>query len=271
MTALAGQVVILTGATGGFGRAAARALAQAGADLLLTARDRAALDELADALRGGPARVRTFPADLTDQCAADDMAAEALRCFGGVDALVNNAAVLGPTGLTWELDEAAWWQTMETNLRGTMRCCRAVLPTMIARGGGRIVNIASNAGRTRWPLLSAYSVSKGAVIKLSENLAQELARHGVAVFAYHPGLLNTGLTTRAAGAKGDQPPLPAPAAAWVRRQLLAGAQTPLSTAAATLLHLLDGAADRLSGRYLTADEDIPALVRAAIELNGSPR
>ena len=100
---------------------------------------------------------------------------------------MNNAGVGGPFDYSWEADADSWWRTLEVNVRGTYLCSRAVLPGMIRRGGGRIINIASHAGVFRWPTASAYSVSKAAVIKLTENLAVEVKRHNVSVFAFHPG------------------------------------------------------------------------------------
>src|SRR5215207_6780088 len=95
----------------------------------------------------------------------------------------------GPVGPTWEIEPDRWWRTMEVNLRGTLLCTQLVLPEMVHRRRGRIVNISSHAGVFRWPLVSAYSVSKAAVAKLTENLARETHRHGVSVFSVHPGLL----------------------------------------------------------------------------------
>jgi NAD(P)-dependent dehydrogenase (short-subunit alcohol dehydrogenase family) len=254
MTGLRGTTVILTGATGGFGRAIARTLAEAGAGLVLTGRRRNVLTEVARGLRDTGAVVRTVPVDLADASAMEPVAAEALRCFGRIDALVNNAGVFGPLGPTWEIDGRDWWQVMEVNLRGTLSGCRAVLPHMTARGHGRIVNITSNAGHARWPLASAYSVSKAAVGKLTENLAAEARRHGIMTFAYHPGLLDVGLTKSYDKLVEQYGPVAEPIAAWITRRLEGGEDTPLRSAVAALVSLLDGSADHLSGRYVTVHD-----------------
>jgi NAD(P)-dependent dehydrogenase (short-subunit alcohol dehydrogenase family) len=252
VTGLRGEAVIVTGATGGFGRAIARRLADVGANLVLTARCRDQLADLAHTdLRG--TTVRTVPADLADAAAMEPVAAEALRCFGRVDALVNNAAVFGPLGPAWDVEGRDWWHVMEVNLRGTLSGCRAVLPHMTTRNRGRIVNIASNAGHTRWPLASAYSVSKAAVTKLTENLAVEARRHGVSVFAYHPGLLDIGLTETRGTLVDRYGHAATPVVTWLDQQILDGATTPLTVAVDGVLTLLDGSADHLSGRYVTAD------------------
>ncbi|SDD57514.1 SDR family oxidoreductase [Actinokineospora iranica] len=259
LAGLTGSTVVVTGAAGGFGRAVSRALAQAGARVVLTGRDPDALDRAAAGL-GVPAdRVLAVPGDLTDPAAMDRVAAAALRRFGRVDALVNNAAVFGPLGPTWTLDERSWWHAMEVNLRGVLRGCRAVLPHMTAHRAGRIVNVVSSAGRTRWPLASAYSVSKAAVITLTENLAVELRRHAVSVFAYHPGLLDVGMAEDPHRFAERHGPAARAIAAWLRDQADSGGLTPLRTAVTTLALLLTGAADPLSGQYLTARDALAAL------------
>jgi NAD(P)-dependent dehydrogenase (short-subunit alcohol dehydrogenase family) len=106
--------------------------------------------------------------------------------LGPIDLLVNNAGISGPTGPAWEVPEQDWWSSVEVNLRSVELCSRLVLPEMVDRGRGRIVNVTSQAGAFRWPLASAYSVSKAAVIKFTENLGVETRRHGISVFSVHP-------------------------------------------------------------------------------------
>src|SRR4029077_12977380 len=91
------------------------------------------------------------------------------------------------------VDATSWWRTMEVNLGGILVCTRLVLPDMVARHHGRIINLSSQAGVHRWPLVSAYSVSKASVVKLTENVAREVSRFGINVFSVHPGLLSIGL------------------------------------------------------------------------------
>ncbi|MCX2954721.1 type I polyketide synthase [Lentzea sp. NEAU-D7] len=254
---LAGTTVLLTGATGGLGQLFARELADAGANLVLTGRDQAALDELADAI-GGPALA--LVADVTDGTALTRAVERAEQEFGAVDVLINNAGVGGPAGPLWEVDEDHWWQAMEVNVRGTARACRAVLPGMVERGRGRVINIVSSAGKHRWPHVSGYSVSKAAAIKLGENLAPELAGTGVSVLSYHPGLVDLGLTRRQleAGQTGDRH-LDG-VGAWMADQRDSGRFTEPEVSSEMLVKLVSGEADALSGSYLTPEDDLDRLL-----------
>jgi NAD(P)-dependent dehydrogenase (short-subunit alcohol dehydrogenase family) len=130
---------------------------------------------------------------------------------------------------------------------------------MLERGRGRVINIVSSAGHDRWPGASAYSVSKAAVIKVAENLAREVRDRGVAVFSFHPGLLDVGLTR----AHLDHGPVGNPSSdriwKWLRDQRDAGHFTSYDRVAHSILLLADGTADVLSGRYISVDDDIPAL------------
>lgn len=130
---------------------------------------------------------------------------------------------------------------------------------MIARRAGRIVNIVSHAGVHRWPSCSAYSVSKAAVIKLTENLAVELSGKGVSVFAFHPGLLAIGLGEQAIAMQAAPGSPAGRAAGWVRSEIAAGRSAEPEQAAARLVELALGQADSLTGRYVTVSDDLRAL------------
>ena len=186
---LRGSVALVTGAGRGVGQLVARTFADAGAAVAMVARS---ADELAHTVElisatGGVAAAAV--ADVTDAAGLAAAVADLRHQLGPVDLLVNNAGILGPAGpaVGARLDE--WWTTMDVNVRGLVLATQLVLPDMVAAGRGRIINITSQAGVHRWPLASAYSVSKAAVVKLTENLALETRRHGVGVFSVHPGLL----------------------------------------------------------------------------------
>lgn len=199
-------------------------------------------------------------ADVTDSTALVSAVERAEQEFGAVDVLINNAGVGGPAGPMWEVDEDAWWQAMEVNVRGTLRACRAAVRGMVERGHGRVVNIVSSAGKHRWPNVSGYSVSKAATIKLGENLAPELEGTGVSVLNYHPGLVDLGLTRKQleAGETGDS--RFEGVGAWMADQRDGGRLTDPEESARLLVRLVFGEADALSGSYLTPEDDLNRLL-----------
>ncbi|GGY03053.1 polyketide synthase [Streptomyces minutiscleroticus] len=258
---LKGRTVLLTGATGALGQLFATAMAEAGANLVVTGRDVGTLDRLAHELREQRAEVLALPTDLSDRDAMPRLLAAVGERFDAVDVLVNNAGVTGPAGPLWETDDDAWWHAMEVNLRGSTRACRAVLPGMIEQRGGRVINVVSSAGKHRWPLVSGYSVSKAALIKLGENLAPELEGTGVTVFSYHPGLVDLGITQRQieGGVTGER--WSDEVRAWLLAQRENRRLVDPGRSARMLVRLAAGEADPLSGQYLTVDDDIATLLR----------
>ena len=252
-------VVLVTGAGRGIGQTVAEAMAGQGAAVALVARSG---DELADVVRrieanGGTAAAAT--ADVRDPEAIAAAVDDVERRLGPIDVLVNNAGVLGPIGPLWELDTDAWWTTIDVNLRGILLCAHLVLPGMVARRHGRIINVTSQAGAHRWPLVSAYSVSKAAVVKFSENLAHETGRHGVSVFSVHPGLLPIGLSaTMAAHAPTSR--YEDHIRSWALTELDEGRGATPEQAVELILRLAAGHADSLSGRHLSVHDDLDALL-----------
>jgi NAD(P)-dependent dehydrogenase (short-subunit alcohol dehydrogenase family) len=208
----------------------------------------------------------SVPLDVTDPRAVE-MAVDAIqRRLGPLSLLVNNAGVWGPLASIAEVDPGEWWRTMEINLRGSLLCARAVLPGMIAGSSGRIINISSHAGVYRWPHASAYAISKTALIKLTEHVAAETKGQGIAVFAVHPGLVRIGLTEVAMGISAPAESSAGRVAAWVREQVEADQDVPPERGADLVVALASGRADVLSGRYLTVDENLDALVAQAAEI-----
>jgi NAD(P)-dependent dehydrogenase (short-subunit alcohol dehydrogenase family) len=248
---LAGQVALVTGGSRGIGRVLAQSLAAAGAAVAVTARSQDQLAETVALVQRQDGRALAVPADVANDADVNRMVAEVTRTLGPVDLLVNNAGLWGPIAPLWEADPDDWWRTMEIHVRGSFLCMRAVMPGMVARGRGRIVNMASNAGVHRWPTCSAYSVSKAAVVKLTENVAYESRRHGVSVFAFHPGISTIGLTDQAMAMQATPGSVADRAAGWIRQQVTDGQAVPPERAAESILTLASGRADALSGRYLT--------------------
>ena len=261
-------VVLITGASRGIGRATAVRFVAAGARVALLARSEAGLEETLAAVRDAGGEGLSLTADVTDERAVTRAQREIEDSLGPVDVLVNNAGLGGPAGELWQVDHAEWWETVEVNLRGTYLCTRAVLPGMVERRQGRVVNVVSNAGAHRWPYFTAYAVSKGAVIKLTESLAAETRDHGVAVLAVHPGLVRAGLTDNALG-EGPRPPagsLQERVRSWFEREVAEGRSVSVDEAAAFLVDLGGGRADALSGRYIAIDDDLDALIERADEV-----
>ena len=172
---LAGQVAIVTGGGRGIGKAIAMGLAKAGAYVAVIARSADQLAETVSQIRQIGSRAISITADVSDPRAVEGMVVEIEESLGPVDLLVNNAGLAGPIGPIWESDPDEWWRCLEVNLRGPMLCSRAVLPGMITRGRGRIVNVASGAGTLAIPYLGAYVTSKTALIRLTEIIALEAA------------------------------------------------------------------------------------------------
>jgi NAD(P)-dependent dehydrogenase (short-subunit alcohol dehydrogenase family) len=254
------SVALVTGGGRGVGRLVARSLAASDAAVGLVARSAGELAETAG-LIGEAGHVAAWAvADVGDAAATGDAISRLRDQLGPIDLLVNNAGVSGPHGPAWEVDPDRWWRTVDVNLRGTFNCAGLVLPEIVARGRGRIVNVTSPAGVFRWPTVSAYSVSKAAVVKFTENLAYETRPYGVSVFGVHPGLLPIGLSSEAALTGVPANAYEARVWAWLRRQLDEGRGADPARAADLVVRLASGRYDELTGRQLSVDDDLDELV-----------
>lgn len=191
-----GKVAIITGASRGIGRALAHAFTQRGASVVLAARSADDLEVVAAECRAIPlcGEVLTVPTDVTDEAHRERLVATVLERFGRVDILVNNAGVrIG--GAFLDLEPEVLRRQLEVNLLAAMRLTQMVLPTMLKRGEGWIVNIASQAGRHAEPYFVTYGASKHGVIGFSEGLRRELAHTGVRVLIVSPGFTDTDMVT----------------------------------------------------------------------------
>ena len=189
---LTGRVAVITGGAQGIGYSTAQRMLASGASLLLWDIDESRLAQAVSALsvRGPVSGTRV---DLCDEHAVAAAAASAIAQHGRIDILVNNAGITGGNGPTWTLDPAVWRQVLEVNLVAPFLTCRAVVPQMIAQGYGRIVNIASVAGKEGNPNASHYSASKAGLIALTKSLGKELATQGVLVNAVAPAAARTAI------------------------------------------------------------------------------
>lgn len=244
---LEGTVALVTGASAGIGRALAVGLARAGARVGLLARDRARLDATLQECGGAGDRAVVVPADVTvatDVARAVDVVE---RELGPVDLLVNNAGRIERREVPlWEADPAEWVGVLEANLVGPFLLARAVVPGMLRRGGGRVVNLSSGAALRDWEIHSAYTASKTGLARLTGALSRAGAEHGVRAFDVSPGHVRTAMTEGMAMHAGKGP----------------GDWTPPEKVVDLVLAIAAGQLDALSGRHVRAGTDDVETLRA---------
>jgi len=245
---LYGRGALVTGGGRGVGLAVARGLAGAGARVAILARSSEELEQAADETGALP-----LVADVRDRAAVETALGHAQVELGPLDVLVNNAGTLAAIGPLAEVDPADWWLDVETTLRGALLCTQALLPGMLERGRGAIVNVSSYAGTRPNPYQSGYAAGKAALLSLTESLAAETAGRGVAVFAVSPGYVRTAMTDRLRES------------GWASKAGAGGEVDP-ARAGELVVFLASGAGDALSGRFLHALDDWEALVRGADEI-----
>jgi NAD(P)-dependent dehydrogenase (short-subunit alcohol dehydrogenase family) len=241
---LKNQVAIVTGASQGIGRAIAQRCAEAGAKVALVARTASKLEEVATEIRDGGGAALAIPADVTDQAAVKAMARQAEAELGPVDLLVNNAGAFYAIGPAWEVDAETWWSDVTINLLGVFLCCREVLPGMVERGKGRVINLIGGGTEAPLPYGSAYAASKAAVMRLTENLAVELKEHGVFVFALRPGFVRTEMSEYQLSEEGRR---------WqpsTAQRFEEGKNVPPTMAGDLAVEFASGRFDALTGRYI---------------------
>ena len=184
---LTDQTAIVTGGGRGIGKAIALALARAGANVLVCGRHQETLQQTAREIDQLGRRSLAIVTDVSQDNEVEAMVQSALHEFGRLNILVNNAGIVGPTAPITAVTRADWDQTLAVNLTSAFLCARAVLPAMIERGSGKIINISSVAGRMAYALRAPYAVSKWGMIGLTKTLAQEAGPHGIQVNAVLPG------------------------------------------------------------------------------------
>src|SRR4029079_11962344 len=189
---LGGRNAIVTGGAQGIGRAIVERFLDSGATIAIWDRDQALADKVAAELKS-KGKVAAFTVDVTNYAAVERTRDDTIKAFGRIDILVNNAGIAGPNTTTWDYPLDAWRQVMAINLDGPFHCCRAVVPSMIAQNYGRIVNIASVAGKEGNPNAPAYSASKAGVISLTKSLGKELAGKDISVNCITPAAARTAI------------------------------------------------------------------------------
>ena len=196
MSDLGKRKVLLTGSTGTLGRAVAEEYARAGAHLLLNARRSEPLSVFANELGAAHSTVvRSFACDLSRSEDVLALAAEARRCFGGLDVLINAAAVLGPIGGAWELHWNHWLDTLSVNLMAAATLSGLCVPMMpISQGRAKIINLSGGGATSPRPRFSAYAAAKAALVRFSETMAVEVRDRQIDVNCIAPGIMRSRLT-----------------------------------------------------------------------------
>jgi NAD(P)-dependent dehydrogenase (short-subunit alcohol dehydrogenase family) len=256
---LTGQVAVVTGGGRGIGRVIAQAFATAGASVAVLARSADELVQTVAAITQSGGRARAFQVDVADPAAITIAFAAIEQTVGPVDVLVNNAATSGPIGALWELDPVECWQAMEVNLRGPLLCAQAVLPGMVSRKRGRIINVVT--GAIPIPYLSIYATGKTALMRFSECLAAETKPHGIAVFAMGPGTVRTAMSEHALNSPEGRKWLP-----WFSRIFDEHVDVPAERPARLALELASGKVNALSGRLLSVLDDLDVLLKNVEEV-----
>src|ERR1043166_4922058 len=187
---LRGKNAVVTGGARGIGLSIAERLIASGATCSLWDLNRKGLRAAAKSLSDNDS-VHTAVVNVAEADSVEAAAAATIRQFGSIDILVNNAGIAGVTKKSWELAPAEWQEVVQVNLTGVFQCCRAVVPKMLDLGYGRIVNIASIAGKEGNPNASHYSAAKAGVIAFTKSLAKEVARTGVLVNCITPAVIET--------------------------------------------------------------------------------
>jgi len=191
MNDLLGKISIVTGGAMGIGREIALRLARDGSDVAIVDREKEPAQEVVKEIQSMGRKSLFFEADVAQWDQVKAMVEGVLKDFKGVDILINNAGIVGPFVPVWEYRVEDWDRVMEVNMKGIFLCCKAVMPSMLEGKSGRIVNIASIAGKEGNPRMSAYSSSKAAVIAFTKSLAKEVAQQNIMVNCITPALIET--------------------------------------------------------------------------------
>jgi NAD(P)-dependent dehydrogenase (short-subunit alcohol dehydrogenase family) len=248
---LRNRVALITGAGRGIGRAIAEGFAREGADLALAARRKIELEKTAENIQAIGRKTLIIPADVSNSASVENLVRMVLSEFGQIDVLVDNAGRQPPIGSLLECDPEDWVQTINVNLIGTMLCCKAVLPGMIERRQGKIINLSGGGATAPRPNFSAYAASKAAVVRFTETLAEELKPFNIQVNAIAPGAINTRMLDEvltAGEAAGEA------AMAQAKRQKETGGDS-LEAAVALAVFLASDESGTLTGKLISAQHD----------------
>jgi NAD(P)-dependent dehydrogenase (short-subunit alcohol dehydrogenase family)/uncharacterized protein YndB with AHSA1/START domain len=260
-----GEVALITGGGRGLGRAFARKLAASGAAVAVLARSPGELAGTVTLIQQTGGSALAIVADVTKEDEIQAALTQVEQTLGHITLLVNNAATIGPIGPFSQTELNEWWEAMNVNLRGPVLCARAVLPGMISRRRGRIINVSSGGDGLVLPYLSAYMTSKAALSYFTASLASETRALGIVVFALGPGTVSTTMSQFSVHSPEGQKWL-----SWFGRIFDEGRDVPADRAADLLLTMASGKIDALSGKYIRISDDIETLMKLGKQEPGAP-
>jgi NAD(P)-dependent dehydrogenase (short-subunit alcohol dehydrogenase family) len=249
---LSGRIALITGANQGFGLEVARTYLSAGADLMLCARNTELLEnarvELASLAEAGQS-VLAMAADVSNAQQVRALVDTTINELGGLHILVNNAGVYGPKGQIEDVDWSAWTQAIEINVYGSILMCKTVLPHFKAQAYGKIIQLSGGGATSPMPRISAYAVSKAAIVRFAETLAEEVRGTGIDVNSIAPGALNTRMLDEVLEAGPEKVGRDFYERA-VKQKDSGG--VPLSRGAELAAFLASGASDGITGKLISA-------------------
>jgi 3-oxoacyl-[acyl-carrier protein] reductase len=257
------RVALVTGGGRGIGKTIAEGLAAAGAKVAITGRSAPHLAETVAAIEKAGGRAIALPGDVTEEPRVQQWVAETQRHLGPIDILVSNAAIEGPLGPMWEVSTAEWRRCLEVNLMGPFIVNHAVLPGMVARRSGRIINVGSGGGLFAVPYDTGYSTTKAALTRLTEGIAIEAEEFGVYTWVIHPGVVHTNMSDTVMGSAAGQKWLPG------YPEALRRGATPVEWASELTNFLASGAADGLTGCFLSVNDNYRGLAARAAEIKAT--
>jgi NAD(P)-dependent dehydrogenase (short-subunit alcohol dehydrogenase family) len=250
MARLMDTIAVVTGGGRGIGREIALQQAREGAKVAVLARTAAEIEETVLLIQREGGRAIAVPTDVTDYSAVEGALARTAIELGPVDILVNNHGSFQAFGPAWDCDPRVWWKDVEINLRGTFHTCRAVSPTMLARGKGRIVNLVGGGTGNSFPHGSGYASSKAAIMRLTECFNDTTIAHGVRAFAVDPGLVRSAMTEMQLLSEAGKNYLPG-----IQKLFDDGVDIDPSRAALLIADIAAGRFDVLAGRLLRGVDD----------------
>lgn len=245
------KIAVVTGGGRGIGLAIAEAQAKAGAKVVVASRKWLDLDAAVTKIVDAGGTAMAVVADLTDPESVNALFDKVAAAYGPVDVLINNAGSFVDIGPIWEADPEVWWRDVEVNIKSVFLCSRAVLPSMIERGSGRILNLIGGGTAGSFPAGPAYATSKTGIMRLTECVADSVRDKGISVFGLAPGLVRTDMTEYQLNSERGKTYLP-----MIARRFQVGDHLPPQRVAGLAVEIAAGRFDALSGRALSAWDDL---------------